>query len=138
MSTSAPKSDYLQGLYWRSEILRLMYWLRGEGLGDTVDAPTLEKYLGVEAAFGLTYLDKLVEDGLLVREGEWYALSDVGLVEGEEEYLTAFSDLARPGHGECSPECWCQMSAAEAEVCTAQRQAAQPQAAQRQREIRDR
>ena len=33
MSTSAasPKSDALAALYWRSEILQVMYWLRGEG-----------------------------------------------------------------------------------------------------------
>ncbi len=122
MSTPSPKSEALRALYWRSEILRLMYWLLGEGLGDTVDAPTLEHYLGVEAEIGLTYLDKLVEDALLVQDGEWYALSDAGLIEGEEEYLTAFSDLLKPSHGACSDECWCQMSSDEAEICAAQRE----------------
>ncbi len=128
MTTDSPKSEALRALYWRSEILRLMYWLRGEGLGDVVDAPTLERYLGVDARVGVTYLDRLVEDGFLTRDGEWYALSEAGLAEGEEEYLTAFSDLLRSSHGECSPECWCQMSAEEAEVCEAQRE----------RKIRDR
>lgn len=122
MSTDAPKSEALAGLYWRSEILRLMYWLRGEGYGDFVDAPMLERFLGVEAFVGLTYLERLVEDGYVVRDGEWYALSELGLAEGEEEYLTAFSDLLTPSHGACSPECWCQMSAEEAEVCSAQRE----------------
>jgi hypothetical protein len=128
MSIDSPKSEALQALYWRSEILRLMYWLRGEGFGDVVDVPMLERFLGVDARTGLTHLDRLVEDGFIVRDGEWYALSDRGLVEGEEEYLTAFSDLLRPAHGECSPECWCQMSNEEAEAC----------AAQRERTIRDR
>lgn len=122
MSTDAPKSEALAGLYWRSEILRLMYWLRGEGYGDVVDAPTLERFLGVDAIIGLTYLDGLVEDGLVVRDGEWYALSETGLIDGEEAYLTAFSDLLTSSDGECSPECWCQMSAEEAEACSAQRE----------------
>ncbi len=122
MSTSAPKSEFLRALYWRSEILRLMYWLRGEGFGDFVDAPTLERYLGVDARVGLTYLERLVQDGYLTRDGETYALSAAGLIEGEEEYLTAFSDLLQPDHGACSPECWCQMSAEEAEACNAQRE----------------
>lgn len=122
MSTYAPKSEALKALYWRSEILRLMYWLRGEGYGDLVDAPMLHKFLGVRASLGLTYLDRLVEDGYVVRDGRWYALSDLGLVEGEEEYLTAFSDLLKPAHGACSPECWCEMSVEEAEACTAQRE----------------
>jgi len=122
MSTYSPKSEALKALYWRSEILRLMYWLRGEGYGDLVDAPMLQRYLGVRANLGLTYVDRLVEDGYLVRDGDWYALSDLGLVEGEEEYLTAFSELLRPAHGACSPECWCQMSVEEAEACNAQRE----------------
>lgn len=122
MSTYSPKSEALKALYWRSEILRLMYWLRGEGYGDLVDAPMLQRYLGVRATLGLSYLDRLVEDGYLIRDGDWYALSELGLVEGEEEYLTAFSDLLRPAHGACSPECWCEMSVEEAEACTAQRE----------------
>lgn len=122
MSTYSPKSEALKALYWRSEILRLMYWLRGEGYGDLVDAPMLERFLGVKADVGLAYLDRLVEDGYVVCDGDWYALSDLGLVEGEEEYLTAFSDLLRPAHGACSPECWCEMSLEEAEACSAQRE----------------
>jgi hypothetical protein len=121
MSTHSPKSEALRALYWRSEILRLMFWLRGEGFGDVVDVPTLERYLGVDGRVGLAHLEGLVQDGLVVRDGKWYALSAAGLVEGEEEYLTAFSDLLRPAHGECSPECWCQMSDEEAAACTAQR-----------------
>ena len=120
MSDNSPKSEALRALYWRSEILRLMYWLRGEGFGDVVDPPTLEHYLDIEARVGLTYLDRLVDDGYLVRDGDWYSLSESGLAEGEEEFLSAFSDLLRPSHGACSPECWCQMSDEEAEACAAQ------------------
>jgi hypothetical protein len=126
MSTYSPKSEALNALYWRSEILRLMYWLRGEGYGDLVDVPMLNRYLGVNTKIGRAHLDRLVEDGLLVRDGTWFALSEQGLEEGEEEYLTAFSDLLKPVHGACSPECWCQMSAEEAEACTAQRERKSP------------
>ncbi len=122
MSIHSPKSEALKALYWRSEILRLMYWLRGEGYGDLVDPPMLQKFLGIRARSGLSYLNRLVEDGYLVRDGEWYALSELGRAEGEEEYLSAFSDLLRPTHGSCSPDCWCEMSAEEAEVCAAQRE----------------
>jgi hypothetical protein len=122
MSTFAPKSEALNALYWRSEILRLMYWLRGEGYGDIVDVPMLKRYLGVDGRAGLMHLQGLVEDGYVVRDGEWYALSEKGLVEGEEEYLTAFSDLLKPAHGACSDECWCQMSAEEEATCAAQRE----------------
>ena len=102
-------------------MLQVIYWLRGEGFGDFVDAPLLEQYLGVDAAAGLAYLDRLVEDGYLISDGAWYRLSSRGLREGEETLATAFSDLVRPSHGECSSECWCQMSPSEAEACERQR-----------------
>ncbi len=116
-----PKSPKLQAMYWRSEILQVMYWLRGEGLGDIVDPQLLERFLGVEAVIGLTYLDRLVEDGYLEREGDWFFLSATGLKEGAAEFATAFSDLTRPAHGECSDDCWCHASADEAAACAAER-----------------
>src|SRR6266508_159514 len=51
-----PKSDALRALYWRSEILQVMYWLRGEGFGDQVDPGLLERFLGVDARLGVQYL----------------------------------------------------------------------------------
>ncbi len=116
-----PKSEALRVMYWRSEILQVMYWLRGEGLGDIVDPQLLERFLGVEAVIGLTYLDRLVEDGYLEREGDWFFLSATGLEEGAAEFATAFSDLTRPAHGECSDDCWCHASADEAAACAAER-----------------
>ncbi len=112
-----PKSDVLRAMYWRSEILQVMYWLQGEGLGDLVDAPLLERFLGVGADKGVTYLERLVDEGYLTREGEWYSLSDIGLAEGSTEFAMAFSDLTRPAHGECSDDCWCHASVEEAEAC---------------------
>ncbi len=118
MTFSAPKSEPLRVLYWRSEILRVVYWLYGEGLGDLVDVDLVRQYLDVEDDLELgPYLDLLVKDGSLVREGEWYALSARGLVEGEAQLATAFTDLIHPVVNECDDECWCHTSPAEAEVC---------------------
>lgn len=116
-----PKSGALRALYWRSEILQVMYWLRGEGFGDFVDAPLLERFLGVNAEIGLTYLDRLVDEGYLERDGEWFVLSESGLEQGAMEFATSFSDLTRPAHGECSDDCWCHASVEEAEACAAER-----------------
>ena len=116
-----PKSDALRALYWRSEILQVMYWLRGEGFGDVVDPGLLERFLGVDAAIGMTYLDKLVAEGYLDRDGGWYVLSESGLDQGAAEFATAFSDLTRPAHGECSDDCWCHASAEEAAACAVER-----------------
>ena len=116
-----PKSGALRALYWRSEILQVMYWLRGEGFGDFVDAPLLERFLGVNAEIGLTYLDRLVDEGYVQRDGEWFVLSESGLEQGAVEFATSFSDLTRPAHGECSDDCWCHASVEEAEACAAER-----------------
>jgi hypothetical protein len=119
---SPPKSGALRAMYWRSEILQVMYWLQGEGLGDLVDASLLERFLGVDASIGVTYLDRLVDEGYLARQEDWYTLSDTGLAEGATEFAMAFSDLTRPAHGECSDDCWCHASVEEAEACLAARQ----------------
>ena len=54
-----PKSEALRALYWRSEILQVMFWLKGEGFGDQVDATLLERFLGVDSHIGVQYLDRL-------------------------------------------------------------------------------
>ncbi|MGI9597554.1 MAG: hypothetical protein ACR2QK_15420 [Acidimicrobiales bacterium] len=121
MTTPAPKSDALAALYWRSEILQVMYWLRGEGFGDVVDPGLIQRFLGVDAAIGMTYLDRLVDEEYLVRDGEWYALSEFGLRHGAREFADSFAELTKPTHGECSDDCWCHASVDEAEACIAAR-----------------
>lgn len=116
-----PKSEALRALYWRSEILQVMYWLRGEGLGEVVDAPLLERFLGVEADVGVGYLDRLVHDGFLELSPGGYVMSEAGLAEGRTEFALGFADLTRPTHGECSADCWCQNSVEEAIACAAER-----------------
>ena len=123
MSTGAPapKSDALAALYWRSEILQVMYWLGGEGFGDVVDPGLIERFLGVDARIGVPKYKLLVDEQYLVRDGEWYALSDFGREHGAREFADSFADLTKPTHGECSDDCWCHASVDEAEACVARR-----------------
>lgn len=116
-----PKSEALRALYWRSEILQLMYWLRGEGLGEVVDAALLERFLGVGADVGVGYLGRLVAEGYLEAVDGGYVLSESGLAEGKTEFALSFADLTRPAHGECSADCWCHNSVEEALACAAER-----------------
>lgn len=118
-----PKSEALRALYWRSEILQVMFWLRGEGLGEVVDAVLLERFLGVEAEIGVGYLDRLVLDGYLEPAPGGFVMSESGLEEGKTEFALSFADLTRPSHGECSADCWCQNSVEEAIACAAERRA---------------
>ena len=128
-----PKSEALKALYWRSEILQVMFWLRGErfGLGDTrqeADPLLLERFLGVDASVGIKYLDRLVEEGFLERAGDdqdRYVLSESGAREGGLEFAMSFEELNRPTHGECSADCWCHNDPDEAAACAADRAAHQ-------------
>ncbi|HSH23343.1 MAG: hypothetical protein M3Q48_01325 [Actinomycetota bacterium] len=122
-----PKSQTLREMYWRSEILQVAFWLRGEGFGDQIDATLLERFLGVEAGIGEEYLDLLAQEGYLERVGERYALSEAGVREGGLEFAAAWSDLTRPTHGECSADCWCHNSPDEAAACQSERAAAHGQ-----------
>jgi hypothetical protein len=122
MTSSAPKSEALRVLYWRSEILGVVYWLHGEGLGDLVDTELIRQYLEADPKENLSkYLDLLVEEGSLVRDGDWFALSVRSQAEGEAELATAFTDLVRPVVNECDDECWCRTSPVEAEACASSR-----------------
>lgn len=123
MTPVEPKSEALRALYWRDEILQVMFWLRGEGFGAEADAPLIERFLGVDANIGIRYLDRLVDDGFLSREGLRFRLTELGIMEGGRIFSEEFSDLMRPTHGECGPSCWCHASAEDAEACLADRQA---------------
>lgn len=101
----APHCGALKSMYWRSEILQVMYWLRGEGFGEEVDAAQIERFLGVEAESGVAYLDQLVEEGLIDRVGDLYSLSELGRKEAGFEFAQSFEDLTNQAHGECGPDC---------------------------------
>lgn len=116
-----PKSEALRALYWRSEILQVMYWLRGEGFGDQVDANLLERFLGVDAEVGIRYLDRLACEGYVIPSGDRYALSEMGVKEGGLEFVSSFAELTKPTHGECSADCWCHSSPEEADACARER-----------------
>ncbi|MEW6154754.1 MAG: hypothetical protein AB1673_12290 [Actinomycetota bacterium] len=101
----APHCGALKSMFWRSEILQVMYWLRGEGFGEEVDAGLIERFLGVDAEVGIDYLDQLVEEGLIDRIGDLYTLSELGKREAGLEFAIAFDDLTNQAHGECGPDC---------------------------------
>ncbi len=117
--SSVPKSEALRNMYWRGEILAVMYWLRGEGLSDLVDVPMIRRYLDISGYECRTQLAGLIEEGSVVADGRWFAISPEGLADGEVEFATLFADMARPARGACSDECWCQISTDEEAACSA-------------------
>lgn len=117
-----PKSEALRALFWRDEILQVLFWIQGEGFGDEVDPDLLERFLGIEARVSVRYLDRLVDEGLLRRTDQRrYALTAEGRRHGARVFADEFSDITKPAHGECGPDCWCHAAPEEAEACAAER-----------------
>lgn len=120
MTPAQPKSELLRALYWREEILQVMFWIEGEGFGYEIDPSMLERFLGIDEQRLVPYLARLVEEGLLEDDGLSYRLSARGRAEGGRIFADEFAELTRPSHGECGPDCWCHASVEEALACAAE------------------
>ena len=109
---SAP--DAVDVLRQRDEILQIMFWLHGEGLGPDVAVSDMLRFIDDEPAVRRA-VGQLVEDGYLETvSGEAasvrYRLTPTGVHEGRRRFLDEFEPyLARSAHGgECgSADCDC-------------------------------
>lgn len=99
------ETDSLEALRCRDDILQAMYWMRGEGFGETHTVASLAGFLVVDEVFLKQQLAVLVEDGLLAFTNGAYILSDDGVREGGRRFHDEFSDLQKTAHGECGPDC---------------------------------
>ncbi|MCG3207700.1 MAG: hypothetical protein FOGNACKC_01300 [Anaerolineae bacterium] len=105
----------LDTLFWRDEILQVMFWLRGEGLAQTVTAQELEVFLNNNASTLHFYLEQFTEEGYLTRHPDpagmpgatRYELNDLGRREGGRRFQDEFAGMQKSGHGECSADCSC-------------------------------
>jgi hydrogenase maturation protease len=106
-------ADPLASLEQRDEILQIMFWLHGEGLGPDVAVPDILRFVDDERAVRAA-LGQLVEDGhvepLDAHDAQIrYRLTEPGVREGRRRFLDEFEPyLARRAHGECgSADCDC-------------------------------
>ena len=129
----------LDDLFWRDEILQATFWMRGEGLAETVTAADLARFLVADESVIAAALAGLVEDGYLEREREpegsragsgdllplspspplplSFRLTPVGVREGGRRFRDEFAGLTQQAHGECGPGCWCHDPEHEGEPC---------------------
>ena len=101
----------------RDEVLQVMYWLHGEGLGEEPGLEELRPFLAGSVTGPLEEeVEALVSSGLLAPAGPGrYRLTPAGREEGARRFADAFRDMARPGHGVCSdPSCDCHQEGPEA------------------------
>lgn len=109
MGDGSPLAD----LYWRDEILQVMFWMLGEGLGDRITAPELARFLGAETGLIAAHLRRLVGGGDVEPVGNEvaeprYRLTVRGAAEGARRFADEFAGMQFTGHGECNrPGCVC-------------------------------
>jgi hypothetical protein len=107
------QDDALRAIYWRDEILQLMYWLKGEGLLEEVAPDDLRRFLGGDPRRLEERLAQLAQEGYLEpAEGNRYRLSVLGSAEGRRRFVDEFAPLlGRESHLECGDSgCECHTS----------------------------
>lgn len=106
MSENHIEDSPLKCLYWREEILQLMYWMQGEGMGSEVAPTAMLPFLQSHKANIEFHLEKMTKDGYLeCTPGGKYCLSPMGIKEGGKQFAEAFQGMQKAGHGECGPDC---------------------------------
>ncbi|MGI8836080.1 MAG: hypothetical protein ACR2H4_05515 [Pyrinomonadaceae bacterium] len=108
----------IEDLKSRDEILQVMYWMTGEGLGSEFSTADLQKFLPSEQAVLSRDLELLVSSGLLEsREGK-FSLTEPGKAEGGRRFADEFESMIKPGHFECDePDCDCHNADTTGDVC---------------------
>ena len=95
-------------IYWRDEILQLLFWMRGEGMGESQAPKSLARFLSLEEEVLMPHLVQMASGGYLEMKGDAVALTDMGRIEGSRRFREEFEPLLGQGHGECSdPNCDC-------------------------------
>ena len=109
-----------RGLEAQDEVLQVMYWLRGEALAQEVTTEDLARFIGASELELDGLLERLVLLGLVQAVPGTiiprYALTAEGVREGGRRFADEFSDMTKPGHGECGdPECDCHRTGSPAD-----------------------
>ena len=105
--------DPVAELQRRDEVLQIMFWLHGEGLGPDVSPADILRFVDDSIAVHAT-LRQLVEEGFAEPRlddsgAQRYRLTALGMREGRRRSPDEFEPyLAKHGHGECgSADCDC-------------------------------
>ena len=104
--------DPTDHIYWRDEILQLMFWYRGEGFGERLGLSELQRFLFIGREDLARHVEQMVDEGYLmsVRESgeKRYFFTTMGEQEAQRRFMEEFEGLRKPGHYECNnPDCDC-------------------------------
>ena len=101
----------VDALFWREEILQVLYWMEGEGLENAVPFTRLLSLLNTTNENLLFHLQKNIEEGYLLNkdlqlnETSSLKLTPAGKKEAGGIFRNAFEGMQKGGHGECGPDC---------------------------------
>ena len=101
----------LRALFWKDEILQVMYWMDGEGFGKEVPVSQILALLHTNEANLIFHLGKMVQDGFLensskqIDKNSLISLSSNAKKEAGRRFAEAFQGYQKAGHGECGPDC---------------------------------
>lgn len=106
-------SDAIEALRQRDEILQILYWLQGEGLGEQILPSDLLPFLGIDETAIADQLEQLAIEGYVALTDEdpaRYYLTDWGSKEAGRRFADEFAGLTGQAHGECNnPNCSCRV-----------------------------
>ena len=92
----------------RDEVLQVLFWMRGEGIGEAIRPAEIAGFPDIAERDLCRVLDQMVEDGLLLDQEGKFRLTAAGVSEGRRRFVEEFAPLLRQGHGECNdPACPC-------------------------------
>lgn len=108
MSTPKPDNSMqeIEYLRWRDELLQVMYWMLGEGLGARPTVSQIQTFLGADPLAVGYSLERMAGEGYVRELGEGcFELTALGMTDGKRSFADEFSALTHQAHGECSPDC---------------------------------
>ncbi len=111
MENNNKNKEAVDALFWREEILQVLYWMDGEGLAKAVPVSRLLSLLNTSRENLLLHIEKNMLAGYLISDsGSLTELSSVLLTpSGKKEaggiFRNAFEGMQKGGHGECGPDC---------------------------------
>lgn len=116
--------EALETLFWKEEILQVLYWMEGEGLADSVSCLRLLPLLNTTMENLLIHLQKNIDAGYLkmtddrLSETSGVQLTISGKKEAAGIFRNAFEGMQKAGHGECGPDCeFCYLEGEKLEDC---------------------
>jgi len=117
--TSGERSDGVDYLFWRDEILEAAYWMMNEDIENTVAPTDLAGFLDAPDGTLQTTFERMVGQNLLEPEDGGYVFTERGEYEAKRRFAEEFSDIQGFGesHADCGPDCWCHDADHAAENC---------------------